>query len=118
MSVVRYFKGKALAFAYQLFPVRPLARSGMEKDSLERESRKMQLYFCHDCPSSLMIQRYCQRLGLRVVKKNVAQVIRYRNELINGGGQSRVPCLRVEEEGNVYWLYSREKIKRFLAQRF
>lgn len=118
MSFVRYFKGKTLSWAYQLLPVRPVVCSVERRNAMERDSRRMQLFFSHDCPASLATQRYCQRLGLRVVEKNVARVLSYRNELLNEGGQSRVPCLRVEEEGEVKWLYSCDSIRRFLDQRF
>lgn len=118
MSFVRYFKGKTLSWAYQLVPARPLVCSRERRDAMERESRRMQLYFSHVCPSSLAAQRYCQRLGLRVVEKNVARVLSYRNELLNEGGQSRVPCLRIEEDGEIKWLYSCDSIRSYLEQRF
>lgn len=106
--------------ADQCFKVRPLRRSDDEQVLLDRESRRIHLYFCKTCPSSIKIKRRCQKLGLRVVEKDVGRVNAYRNELIHGGGEVRVPCLRVEGHKNQdsRWLYSSVKIMQYLERRF
>lgn len=118
MSLARQLKSKAFHWADRLLPVRPLPRSNTEHELLERESRRMQLYFSRACPASIGVQRYCQRLGLRVVEKDVQRITAYRNELLNGGGASKVPCLRIEDAQGSRWIYSSDTILSFLDQRF
>lgn len=118
MSLTRQLKGKALNIVDRLLPVRPLNRTDDEQNQLDRESRRMHLYYCRSCPSSIGVKRHCEKLGLRVVEKDVLRVNAYRNELVNGGGTSKVPCLRVDNGQGGEWLYSSEAILDYLNKRF
>ncbi len=118
MSLTRQLKGKALDLVDRIVPVRPLERSQDEQMQLDRESRRMHLYFTRNCPSSISVRRQCQRLGLKVVEKDVLRVNAYRNELVNGGGVPRVPCLRIEDEKGGRWLYSPDTILEYLKNRY
>lgn len=118
MSLTRKLKGKALDIVDRMVPVRPLERSQQEQTLLDRESRRMHLYFTRTCPSSITVRRQCQRLGLKVVEKDVLRVNAYRNELVNGGGVPRIPCLRIDDEQGGRWLYSPETIIDYLKGRY
>ncbi|WP_370293971.1 glutaredoxin family protein [Thalassolituus sp.] len=118
MSLTRHLKGKTLSFVDRIMPVKPLERTPEEQLLLDRESRRMHLYFCPECPSSISIKRYCERFGLHVVQKDVQRVNAYRNELVNGGGESRVPCLRVDGTEGESWVYSPDEILEFINNRF
>lgn len=118
MSLTRQLKGKALDLVDRLVPVRTQQRSAEQRNLLERESRRMHLYYTRCCPSSISIRRHCERIGLRVVEKDVLRVNAYRHELLNGGGEPRVPCLRIDDEQGGRWLYSPEAIRDFLDKRF
>jgi len=48
----------------------------------------------------------------------VQRVNAYRNELVNGGGESRVPCLRVDGGDGESWVYSPDDILDFINNRF
>lgn len=102
----------------RVVPVKPLNLSPQEQLLLDRESRRMHLYYCRSCPASIAVKRYCERLGLRVVEKEVERVNAFRNELVNGGGESRVPCLRIDSQDGESWLYSPELIYHYMHQRF
>lgn len=41
---------------------------------------------------------------------------KYRNELQQGGGKSQVPCLRIEQDGKVQWMYESGDIIQYLKQ--
>jgi hypothetical protein len=120
MSVKHRMKGICLMFADNWFKVKPVIRSHEEQCSLDRESRRIQLYFCKTCPTSIKIKRRCEQLGLRVVEKDVQRVDAYRNELIHGGGEVRVPCLRIEGRNDQHtrWLYEGNNILQYLNRRF
>lgn len=118
MNFIRHCTGKVYQWVDRLVPVRVQPRTKDEVDLLERESRRMHLYVAHSCPASIGVQRYCDRLGLRVVRKDVQRVNAYRNELLNGGGEPVVPCLRIENEQGIHWLYNSSSILEFLEQKF
>ena len=116
--LTRQLKARALNVVDRLVPVKPVNRSREEQYQLDRESRRMHLYFCRTCPSSINVRRQCEKLGLRVVEKDVTRVNAYRNELINGGGAPKVPCLRVDGAAGEQWLYSSAAILDYLKKRF
>lgn len=118
MNLTQQMKGFAADFLDRVMPVKPVQRSRDEQHRLDRASRKMHLYFCRTCPSSIEVKRHCEKLGLRVVEKDVIRVNAYRNELVNGGGAPRVPCLRIDDNQQDRWLYSRKAILEYLNQRF
>lgn len=120
MSVKHRMQGICLMFADNWFKVKPVARSNKEQCSLDRESRRIQLYFCKTCPTSIRIKRRCEKLGLRIVEKDVKRVDAYRNELVHGGGEVRVPCLRVEGRNgqDTRWLYEGDNILKYINRRF
>ncbi|MBM94998.1 MAG: glutaredoxin [Oceanospirillaceae bacterium] len=118
MSVSQQLKGLAFDWADRIIPVKPVERSAREQNSIDRESRRMQLYFSRHCPSAVAVRRHCQKLGLRIVEKDVDRVDCFRNELINGGGASLVPCMRVEAKENTQWLYGEEAIVSYVDSRF
>lgn len=118
MKISRHLQGFAFNLADRLIPVKPLSREPLEQSALDRESRRMHLYLSRHCPSSINIKRHCQRLGLRVVEKDVERVDSFRNELLNGGGTPKVPCLRVDGDESSDWFYSQEVILDYLQRRF
>ncbi len=117
MDLMRMVKAQVLNVVDRTLPVKPVQRSDEEQVLLNRESRRMHLYISHHCPASIEIKRHCQRIGLNVVEKDVGRVNCYRNELVNGGGHSMVPCLMVEDNSGRHWVYSPGKIYSFLDRR-
>lgn len=118
MNVSRHLKGLAYEWVDRVVPVKPVVRSELEQQQIDHEARRMQLYYCPQCPDSITVKRRCQKLGLRVVEKDVERVNAYRNELVNGGGAPRVPCLRIDDGDQSSWLYSLDSILGYLEKRF
>lgn len=118
MTVSRQLKGVTLGVINRILPAKPLEWSQEQRSLIDRESRRMQLYFCRRCPSSVQVRRSCDRFGLHMVEKDVGRVNSYRNELINGGGQSRVPCLRLDLDNKTTWLYGHRSIVEYLETRY
>lgn len=118
MEFSRHVKGLMADLLDRMVPVKPLDRSRDEQNRLDRASRRMHLYYCRSCPSSIVIKRHCEKLGLRVVEKDVQRVNAYRKELVHGGGAPRVPCLHIDDDKQDSWLYSRDAILEYLDNRF
>lgn len=120
MSFVHRLQGFCAMFADRCVKVKPVERNYEEQVSLARESRRIQLYLCKACPESIKVKRRCEQLGLRVIEKDVQRIDTYCNELLHGGGELKVPCLRIEgrkgKETN--WLYDGNSILEYLDRRF
>ncbi len=118
MNVSQHLKGLAFNWADRIIPVKSVERDAQEQYSVDRESRHIQLYYSRHCPSAVSVRRHCIKLGLRVVEKDVDKVNAFRNELVNGGGASVVPCLRIEKGSHADWLYGEDAIQSYLNHRF
>ena len=117
MNLTRHIKGKTLGLVDRFLPVKPIERPAEEQTLLNRESRRMHLYYSRQCPSSISVKRYVERDGLHPVTKEVERADAYRNELVKGGGESRVPCLRICTRSGDRWIYSPEAIINYLEKR-
>lgn len=117
MNLTRHIKGKTLGLVDRFLPVKPIERPAEEQTLLNRESRRMHLYYSRQCPSSISVKRYLERAGLHPVTKEVERADAYRNELVKGGGESRVPCLRICTRSGDRWIYSPEAIINYLEKR-
>jgi glutathione S-transferase len=53
-----------------------------------------------------------------MVKRNASEGSPYRDELLQGGGKIQTPCLRIEKDGSVEWLYESSAIISYLEKRF
>jgi len=42
----------------------------------------------------------------------------HRDELEQGGGKIKVPCLKIEKEGQVTWMYESSDIVNYLEKEF
>ena len=52
-------------------------------------------------------------LEIRDIAKNPT----HRAALLEGGGRIKVPCLRIEDDDQVSWMYESNKIIEYLQQR-
>jgi len=58
------------------------------------------------------------KLNLPIEKRSASEGSSHRDDLLQGGGKIKVPCLRIEENGKVEWLYESSDIIRYLEKRF
>jgi len=73
------------------------------------------LYYYDQCPFCQMVLREMRNLPVQVELKNTMKDPQNRQDLIQGGGRSTVPCLRITDENNqVQWLYESRDIVQYL----
>jgi glutathione S-transferase len=58
------------------------------------------------------------KLNLPIVKRDASQGSTFREELLQGGGKIQTPCLRIEKDGAIEWLYESSEIISYLEKRF
>jgi glutathione S-transferase len=60
-----------------------------------------------------------RRLNLKIELRDAKRDPVFTQELVQGGGKLKVPCLRIPgEDGSVRWLYESGDIVQYLEQRF
>jgi glutathione S-transferase len=79
-------------------------------------SEKYVLYQYESCPFCYRVRRFLAETGLTVEMRDTLRDPQARRELIEGGGRPTVPCLRIERDGEVEWLYESLDIIDYLRR--
>ena len=76
------------------------------------------LYNSDSCWFCAQVRQTLDKLRMAIEIRDVVGNAQHRAALLNGGGKTQVPCLRIEEApGQVRWLYESADICRFLEGR-
>ena len=83
----------------------------------------LRLYHFASCPFCVKVRLAARRLGVQLEERNIRRDPGAREELLDGGGKTQVPCLRIEDNevpqsGATRWLYESSDIIRYLESRF
>ena len=76
------------------------------------------LYYYSSCPFCFRVQIMMTKLGIDIERRNIHQGDKYFSELRKGGGNTTVPCLRIEKDGETEWMYESVDIVNYLQQNF
>jgi glutaredoxin len=95
-----------------------LKRTAEAQQQIEAELEKLSLFQFFACPFCIKTRRALHKLNLPMVKRNASQGSPFRDELLQGGGKVQTPCLRIEKDGAVEWLYESSAIINNLEKRF
>ncbi|MCW8976222.1 MAG: glutaredoxin, partial [Sedimenticola sp.] len=86
---------------------------------LDSETARLALYQFKACPFCVKVRRFLKQHTLNIETRDAKGNPQFREELLKGGGEIKVPCLRIEDEqGGVQWMYESSEIMRFLEQRY
>jgi len=125
-SVVRYFfrtlrvlLGPVMLLKEALTRPQGVVRTGAEQASVDAACRGLALYQYKTCPFCIKTRQEMRRLSLDIAKVDAQHAGPARTELLQGGGQTKVPCLKITDAaGSSRWLYDSEKIMAYLRSRF
>lgn len=95
-----------------------LKRTAEAQQQVEAELKKLSLYQFFACPFCIKTRRAMYKMNLPIVKRNASQGSPFRDELLEGGGKIQTPCLRIEKDDGVEWLYESSEIISYLEKRF
>ena len=78
-----------------------------------------ELFYFTSCPYCIKVRLALWLMGLELPLKDIRSYPENKAELIAGGGEKQVPCLRIEDEKDgVRWMYESSDIIRYLKQKF
>ena len=84
----------------------------------DQDTTGLSLYQYDFCPFCVITKRAIKKLNIDIEMRNTQKNPEYRQELIAEGGMSQVPCLRIEENDSVEWMYESGDIIKYLNDRF
>ncbi|RAP33742.1 glutaredoxin [Candidatus Marinamargulisbacteria bacterium SCGC AG-410-N11] len=118
MKLIRKSLGSLIVFFNWLFKPKQIKRTHDQQNQINEQVKGLSLYQFHGCPFCVKVRRQIHRLNLPISLRDVNQHQHYRTELLNQGGKVKVPCLRIEKDNNVQWLYESSDINQFLEKQF
>jgi glutaredoxin len=102
-----------------LFPPRGMVRAAEIQQQVDASTRNLVLYHFRMCPFSVKVKRAVSRLSLKIESRDALREASSREELLKGGGQIKVPCLKItDEQGNARWMYESSDIIAYLQDRY
>lgn len=117
--IVRGVLTPVILLADRLSTPKGITRSTEAQARVDAATRHLALYQFRACPFCIKTRRAMKRLSLQIELRDAQHDPKSREELAQGGGQLKVPCLRIDEEdGTVRWLYESDDIIAYLHQRF
>ncbi len=119
IRLIRFVLGKIILFFDALFRPKPFQRSPAEQAKVDEQTRKLALYHFMACPFCVKVRRHLTRRNLNIELRDVKREKKFDKELMAGGGNFQVPCLRIQnDDGTVRWLYESSDIVAYLDERF
>lgn len=118
-KTAQYIIGPIILLLDKLFPPRRMVRSQEEQHRVDASSEKLVLYQFRMCPFCVKARRAIKRLSLNIETRDALREESSREELLAGGGQIKVPCLKITDDaGKDTWMYESSDIITYLQGRF
>ena len=124
--LIRYFfrglrtvLGPVMLLKEKLTQPKGLIRPPALQQKVDEQCQSLALYQFQTCPFCIKVRQEIGRLSLDIKRVDAQHEGAGRQALLEGGGQTKVPCLRITDEaGKTQWLYESEKIIAYLQGRF
>ena len=117
VKALRNGLGLIIVFISWLTKPKQIKRAESEQAQAQAKTVGLALYQLYACPFCVKTRRAIHRLNVDIELRDIKHAA-YREELSTQGGRVMVPCLRIEEAGEVKWLYESNDIIQFLDTRF
>ena len=118
LKALREGLGRIIIFIDFITRPKPIQRSEEDQARVDEEAASLSLYQFYACPFCVRTRRAIHRLNLPIQTRDAQNNPVDRQALQDGGGEIKVPCLRIEEEGETRWMYESMDIIEYLEQRF
>lgn len=118
-KTIRLIVGPIILFIDKITTPKGIKRPEEEQQKIDNEVTNLVLYQFKTCPFCIKVKRNNKRLSLNIETRDAQHNPVHREELLNGGGQVKVPCLKiVDDKGNDQWMYESDDIMQYLQGRF
>ncbi len=119
MRIIRFILGIIILSIDWLTSPRGIKRPTDEQTSIDEQCKSLILYQYKACPFCVKVRRSMKRLSLNVELRDPKRSESAKEELIDGAGKLKCPCLKiVDGEGEVRWMFDSKDIIAYLETRF
>ncbi|MFB9214356.1 glutaredoxin family protein [Vibrio sinaloensis] len=118
MKFIRWFLGRVILLLNFVFSPKGVKRDTAEQQAADEKAQSMSLYQFEACPFCVKVRRAMKRQSVNIELRDAKNNQQHRDELEAGGGRIKVPCLRIEKDGQVEWMYESSDIVTYLEKEF
>lgn len=116
-KLVRLILGPVMIAWEWLTTPKGVQRSPEDQAAMDARTAGLALYEFRTCPFCIKVRRTVARHSLNIARHDAQHDPVARRQLEEGGGQVKVPCLRISEaDGSVRWLYESDAINGYLDE--
>ena len=118
-KALRWVLGPVMLLREYLTRPQGLVRSPEQQARVDEQCKSLALYQYQTCPFCIKVRQQMRSLSLNVAQYDAQHEGPHRTHLLQGGGQAKVPCLRITDEtGQNQWMYESGAINAYLKKRF
>lgn len=118
-KTIRIILGPIMLLVDWITTPRGIKRPPEEQAKVDQQAKNFILYQFKTCPFCIKVKRNNKRLSLNIETRDAQHNPQHREELLKGGGQVKVPCLRIiDNNGDDQWMYESDQIIEYLQDRF
>lgn len=114
---LRRIIGPIMLLIDKLTTPKGVSRPPEEQQKLDQATASLSLYQFKTCPFCMKVRREMKRLSLNIELLDAQHNQQHREQLLQGGGEVKVPCLRIpSREGKDTWLYESDEVIKYLQK--
>ena len=96
-----------------------MQRAPAAQAAVDQQCQSLALYQFSTCPFCIKVRQEMRRLSLPIEKRDAQHNAPNREQLLQGTGATKVPCLQITEtNGQTRWLQDSAAIVAYLRERF
>lgn len=118
-KTLRLVLGPVMLLKERLTNPKGVQRDAAAQAAVDVQCQSLALYQFNTCPFCIKVRQEMRRLSLPIEKRDAQHHAANRDELQQGSGATKVPCLKITEaNGQVRWLQDSNAIVAHLRERF
>lgn len=118
LKILRKSLGHLIILGDTLTRPKAIQRSNEAQEKINQQMQNLSVYQFYACPFCIKTRRVIRQLNLPIAYKDAQKQGQHRDDLEKLGGHIKVPCLRIQENGQDQWMYESNNIIAYLNQRF
>ena len=118
-KTLRLLLGPVMLLKERVTQPKGVQRDAAAQAAVDLQCQSLTLYQFNTCPFCIKVRQEMRRLSLPIEKRDAQHQVANRDELHQGSGASKVPCLKITEAyGETRWLQDSKAIVAHLRERF
>ena len=116
LRILRTSLGYIVIFFDWITRGKGVVRSAEDQAKVQSALSGVALYQHQGCPFCTKTRRALHKLSAKIELRDIRKTPAFREQLQEGGGRVKVPCLRIEQGDDVRWIYESGDIIDYLSK--